>query len=1061
MGRHEQDLEAIRPCLGYAPLKVIKFTLENTTQYARNSVRLPFRNHYKSRFPALNVRRRNEPVATDTLWADTPAIGCGSTCAQVFVGRATYVTDVYGCRTDGEFASLLEENIRQRGAMDLLISDSAKVIVSGKVQDILRMYSMKDFQSEPHNQHQNFAERRIGTLKEYTNRVLDRTGAPGEFWLLCLQYVAGLLNSMANKTLGWKTPLSKLTGVTPDISAYLGFHFYQKVLYAVDNGWPSESKEKSGRWVGIAENVGDALTYKVLTDDTKRIITRSAVRPRDDSINPNHRVTTVSPEVEKGTGRTVVQGYEDANGNGRAIQYDPDELIGRTFLQTGYMPEEVERRYIAEKIVEIENGEEKISFLTTLSDGESEELLAYNEIVDILERQRDAEINDPDQKWIFKNITDHAGPFTRNSPEYKGSKWNVLVNWEGGAVTWEPLDTIAADDPVTCAQYAQEHDLLKIDGWKRFKRLVKNAKVFQRMLNQTKLKSIRYAPIFKNGFEVPRSHKHAMELDAKNGNTRWRDAENTELSQIMEYNTFEDKGLGARFPPGYKQIRCHFVYDVKHDGRHKARYVAGGHMTDPPLESVYSGVVTLRSLRLVIFLAELNGFCLFACDVGNAYLEARTKEKICVIGGDEFRDFGLVGHTLIVIRALYGLKTSGARWHERFADTLREEGFTPCKADPDVWMRKTEGLYEYICVYVDDLAMAMKEPAKFCELLKTKHNYKLKGDGPLKYHLGCDFGRDPDGTYYYGPYKYVDKMLESYERLFGEKPAGAASPLVKGDHPECDTSDICSDTDRAIYMSLIGQCQWLVSLGRFDIAVAVMTMSRYRAEPRVGHMTRMKRVYGYLRQYPKGAIRVRTDIPDQSGNVKPKYDWAHVYGNVKEELPHDMPEPLGKPVITTTFVDANLYHDYLSGRSVTGALHMVNQTPVEWYTKRQATVETATYGSEFNAARTATEQIMDLRYTLRMLGVPIITSNMYGDNQSVLTNSTIPHSQLSKRHNALAYHRVREAIAADILNFFYVNTKKNCGDVLSKIWGHADAWPLLQPLLFWRGDTIHVPNKGE
>ena len=108
------------------------------------------------------------------------------------------------------------------------------------------------------------------------------------------------------------------------------------------------------------------------------------------------------------------------------------------------------------------------------------------------------------------------------------------------------------------------------------------------------------------------------------------------------------------------------------------------------------------------------------------------------------------------------------------------------------------------------------------------------------------------------------------------------------------------------------------------------------------------------------------------------------------------------PVITTTYEDANLYHDYLTGRSVTGVLHLVNQTPIDWYGKRQATVEMATYGSEFNVARTTTEQIMDMRYTLRMLGVLILDSYMFSDNQGVHTNSTVLHSQLNKRHNALA-----------------------------------------------------------
>ena len=146
---------------------------------------------------------------------------------------------------------------------------------------------------------------------------------------------------------------------------------------------------------------------------------------------------------------------------------------------------------------------------------------------------------------------------------------------------------------------------------------------------------------------------------------------------------------------------------------------------------------------------------------------------------------------------------------------------------------------------------------------------------------------------------------------------------------------------------------------------------------------------------------------------------------------------------------------------VTGILHLVNQTPIDWYCKRQATVEMATYGSEFNAARTATEQIMDMRYTLRMLGVPILDSYMFSDNQGVHSNSTVPHSQLNKRHNALAYHRVREAIAAKIMKFFKIDGKKNPSDILSKHWGYTDAWPHVKPLLFWHGDTSEIPDKGE
>jgi hypothetical protein len=108
-----------------------------------------------------------------------------------------------------------------------------------------------------------------------------------------------------------------------------------------------------------------------------------------------------------------------------------------------------------------------------------------------------------------------------------------------------------------------------------------------------------------------------------------------------------------------------------------------------------------------------------------------------------------------------------------------------------------------------------------------------------------------------------------------------------------------------------------------------------------------------------------------------------------------MPKPKGKPLMTTTFVDANLMHDLITGRACTGILHMFNKTPIDWFSKRQNTVETATYGSEFVAARTAVDQIVDLRYTLGMLGVSLTgPSWLFGDNLSLVSSSTMPSGKL-------------------------------------------------------------------
>ena len=237
--------------------------------------------------------------------------------------------------------------------------------------------------------------------------------------------------------------------------------------------------------------------------------------------------------------------------------------------------------------------------------------------------------------------------------------------------------------------YAKTNGLLDTPGWKRFKRLATREKKMLRMVNQARMKSVRRAPIYQFGLRIPRSTQDAFALDKENGNTYWTTAMKLELAQLDDYDVFEDKGLGpSNLPKEYQRIRVHFVFAVKHDGRHKARLVAGGHLTQIPTESVYSGVVSLRSLRLVVFLAELNGLDLMQADIGNAYLEAYTKEKVFFIAGPEFGE--LEGHVLVIRKALYGLRSSGARFHEKLADSLRDLGFTPSFADPDVWMRQND-----------------------------------------------------------------------------------------------------------------------------------------------------------------------------------------------------------------------------------------------------------------------------------------------------------------------------------------------------------------------------------
>ena len=239
--------------------------------------------HFKSRNPGFNIPRHSEAVATDTIFSDTPAVDDGSTMAQFFCGRDTLVCDAYGIKSTKQFINTLSDNIRKRGAMDTLISDGGKYEISKQVTDLLRSLFIQDYQSEPYHQHQNKAENRFGLAKHFTNTVMNTSGFPACCWLLCLQYICVVLNHLASPTLQGICPVQALEGTTPDINFMLHFSFYEPVYYRIDSSepdlnFPSSSNEKKGYWVGFADNQGDRLTWRILTEDTQKIIIRSGVR---------------------------------------------------------------------------------------------------------------------------------------------------------------------------------------------------------------------------------------------------------------------------------------------------------------------------------------------------------------------------------------------------------------------------------------------------------------------------------------------------------------------------------------------------------------------------------------------------------------------------------------------------------------------------------------------------------------------------------------------------------------------------------------------------------------
>ena len=198
------------------------------------------------------------------------------------------------------------------------------------------------------------------------------------------------------------------------------------------------------------------------------------------------------------------------------------------------------------------------------------------------------------------------------------------------------------------------------------------------------------------------------------------------------------------------------------------------------------------------------------------------------------------------------------------------------------------------------------------------------------------------------------------------------------------------------YQDSIGVLRWEVEIGQVDILHEVSLMSSHLALPRHGHLEQVLHIFGYLKEHKKLRLMFDSDHPQISPNKFKLYNWFDFYGEVKEGIPHDMPEARGLPMSTSAFVDADLAGDKRNRQSQTGVLIFCNKAPIHWYSKRQPIVESSTFGSKFRAMKTAVEMIEALRYKLRMFGVPIDgPTSIFCDNEAVYQNTVVLESTLN------------------------------------------------------------------
>jgi len=648
----------------------------------------------------------------------------------------------------GSAAESLRSFCDDVGIPQRLKSDLASEFV-GRNSEFSKLAKKKDIAlsyAEHGREHQIWqVDVTIRELKKRWHKDMIEKKVPRRLWSYGIKYAAKVMQILPSRRLNNRTPYEVVHGHTPDISELADFGFYD-LVWAYDSKHPGVGDEDRmlARWLGVSSNVGSDMCYWIMPVSGKAIA-RTTVQhvTREDMLNPviaeqvetfdksltnrlndeNHLIEgmdsitynddsdlpqwndedpaygddSTTPTVDE-YGNTIPNESKDVED----IDSDTyDQYIGATYkldeaTNNGGNLATVKRRATdihgnmigksnanplldtALYEVELEDGTMDRIFANTIAnniysqlDNEGKEILVMNEIID----------HRKDGTAISKE------PHEKNKKPRKTTKgWQILIEWKDESTSWVDLRDAKEANPIELAEYAVAN---KIDDEPAFAWWVPyTLKKRNRIISKTKSKY--WKTTHKYGIRIPRTPEEALQLDAINGNRFWEEAMNKEMKKAqVAYEPRDDvapedvRRGKVDDMKGYQEIKCKIIFDVKMDFTRKARYVAGGHTTEAPVALTYSSVVSRDSVRLAFLIAALNDLDVSCCDIGNAYLNAPCQEKIWFVAGPECGEHR--GKTMVLVRALYGLKSSGASWRSMFKEFIEQSlGFESTIIDSDL-----------------------------------------------------------------------------------------------------------------------------------------------------------------------------------------------------------------------------------------------------------------------------------------------------------------------------------------------------------------------------------------
>ena len=795
-----------------------KKTIERTTQRGFRTVAHPsLSRRFRTNDRQMRYRRLPIVLFMDTLIANMKSRR-GNKYAQVYCASNGWKR-AFPIGMKSQVHETLSLLFTRDGVPPIIICDDASEQIAGKFKQKARQADCHIKPIEPNTPQSDMAETAIKELKNGVARKMFNSKSPKRLWDDCLEFEALIQSNTCNDRFinEGEVPETLITGETSDISPLAQHGWYEWVMFRDTSVSFPDSKMVLGRYLGPSIDVGPAMTAKILKANGK-VMHRGTYR----ALTPKEIASEEHQKERQAFDASVLQKlggvfkaedladedveiptyplYEDNSGEAgehcKEADVTPeegDEFINADVLlphnDTHVTGRVIARKRDADGELKGTRNENPIldtrTYQVEFPDGEVTEYAA-NVIAENMWAQCDLEGR---QHLLLDSIVDHRtdGTAVKFADRFVtvGNKkhlrktttgWFLCVQWKDGTMSWERLADLKESYPIEVAEYtvARGIDHEPAFSWwvpftlKKRNRII--AAVNKRYWKTT----------HKFGIRVPKSYNEAVQLDKENGNTLWQDAIKMELAAVkIAFEILEDDTIIA---PGYQEIECHMVFDVKMENfRRKMRYVAGGNTTETPKTLTYASVVSRETVRIALTIAALNALEVKGSDVENAYLTAPVAEKIWTTLGPEF---GIhAGKKALIKRALYGLRSAGFSYRSHMADCMRTLGYESCKADPDLWykamVRPSDGFeyYAYMLIYTDDCLSIHHDAIGALKELDKYFKMKPGSIGAPDVYLGTKLRETvlPNGVKAWGmsSSKYVqeatanvEKHLRSYSKTY-------------------------------------------------------------------------------------------------------------------------------------------------------------------------------------------------------------------------------------------------------------------------------------------------------